>query len=354
MSKYAHLEIDLENKDSTHTRVVNLIGEGKTVLEVGCSSGFMSKVLKEEFNCKVYGLEIDAEDGEEAKKYCENVLVADIETEDLAKHYKEGFFDVVVFADVLEHLNDPEAVLKKILPYVKGFIVISIPNISHASIVYELLQGEFGYTPLGLLDETHKKFFTKKSFQKLLEKVGYDIFSTESVDIEPEVTEKGTQTKNFPQEIVDYINEQPESKSYQYVFKAFVANPDIRILKNEVEKLKNEIQVLNTELKSENEQNEQNEQILTMELENKKEEFVRTTQWYKNKLKEALQVNYDLSFKIKELEKLNERYSKYSADFLPKILAYPIKSIFILYKYGVRNIFKHFFGAKSTKQSQSV
>jgi len=84
---------------------------------------------------------------------------------------------VIVFADVLEHLRQPEEILSRckqlLLP--SGFVIASIPNIAHWSMRWNLLFGRFDYTNLGLLDRTHLRFFTYKSAFDLFEKSGYAV-----------------------------------------------------------------------------------------------------------------------------------------------------------------------------------
>src|SRR5207248_223417 len=75
----------------------------------------------------------------------------------------------------LEHLTDPERVLRKVRDFLVpgGYIVASIPNIAHGSIRLELLSGEFRYREIGLLDETHVRFFTRDGVEELFARSGY-------------------------------------------------------------------------------------------------------------------------------------------------------------------------------------
>ncbi len=169
------------NPFSSHAKVVNIIGKDKKVLEVGCSTGYVSKKLKEN-NCYVFGIDMDADAADHAKDFCENVLLADIETENWFP-YKRNDFDVILFGDVLEHTRNPSEVLKKFKKYLKedGFIVVSIPNIVYWSIRLKFLLGYFEYTNNGILDSTHVRFFNYKSARRLMEDSGYTIIRTDFV-----------------------------------------------------------------------------------------------------------------------------------------------------------------------------
>ena len=106
MSKYHIQEIEL-NGESSHAKLLKLVGTNKKVLEIGCASGYISKVLKEQLNCMVTGIEIDSEAAKEAEKHCEKVIVGDIEEMDFSTTLGKERFDVITFGDVLEH-SKPE------------------------------------------------------------------------------------------------------------------------------------------------------------------------------------------------------------------------------------------------------
>lgn len=80
------------------------------------------------------------------------------------------YFDFIVFGDILEHLQNPSYVIKKLLTLLKerGKCIISMPNVSHGSIKAQILDNNFIYTPYGTLDETHIRFFTHKTIPSLL------------------------------------------------------------------------------------------------------------------------------------------------------------------------------------------
>jgi O-antigen biosynthesis protein len=219
-SKYQS-EINLENKNNSHTLIVEMVGGNKRVLEVGCASGYMSRVLSERA-CSVVGLEIDPDAAREAKEFCDNVIVGDVETLDLEGILGAGKFDVVTFGDVLEHLRDPIATLRRIRPLLAhgGYVVASLPNVAHGSIRLALLKGRFDYTPLGLLDETHFRFFTLASIRKMFNETGMAMVQTERVELDLFATEVKIKPEEFSQELIDEIESAPEAETYQFVIKA--------------------------------------------------------------------------------------------------------------------------------------
>ncbi len=216
-------EIDLENKNNSHTLIVDMVGGGKRVLEVGCASGYMSRALTER-GCTVVGLEINPDAALEAKEFCEDVIVGDVETFDLESVLGTGNFDAVTFGDVLEHLRDPIAALRRIRPLLApgGYVVTSLPNVAHGSVRLALLKGRFDYTPLGLLDETHLRLFTLAGIRKMFRDAGMVMVQTERVEVDVFATEVKIQPEEFAKELIDEIQSAPEARTYQFVTKAVV------------------------------------------------------------------------------------------------------------------------------------
>ena len=91
--------------------------------------------------------------------------------------YHKEFFDYIIFGDVLEHLREPEQILKKMESYLipGGHIITSIPNIMNAQVIFELLHGYFTYQDSGILDRTHLRFFTEKEIYSMFTRAGYRI-----------------------------------------------------------------------------------------------------------------------------------------------------------------------------------
>lgn len=160
---------------AAHWMCLDLIDGGGTVLEVGCATGYLSIELKAK-GCKVIGLEVDPEMAEEARLYCDKVILGN--AEDVKLPYKE-YFDVILYADVLEHLRNPLEVLIRFKSYLKqnGYIVVSIPNVANWFVRLSLLFGKFNYSSKGcaILDPGHLRFFSLKTTREMLEKAGFKI-----------------------------------------------------------------------------------------------------------------------------------------------------------------------------------
>ncbi len=189
-----------------HMLVYEKIRSGSKVLDVGCATGYFANKLKEK-DCKVWGIEKDKDAAREAGKYCEEVVIRDIEELTnsstirgvMASHtqpatsevslppllFQKNFFDYILLLDVLEHLREPEKIIRLFKPYLKkdGKIIISVPNIAHVSIRLKLLMGKFDYEKVGIMDETHLRFFTQKTIEEFIKQAGMQIVELDhSVD----------------------------------------------------------------------------------------------------------------------------------------------------------------------------
>jgi 2-polyprenyl-3-methyl-5-hydroxy-6-metoxy-1,4-benzoquinol methylase len=133
-------------------------------------------------------------------------------------------FDVIVLADVLEHLVDPGALLRQIgereLLAPDGRLVISIPNASHLAMLALLSIGEFPYRPTGLLDETHLRFFTLTSIRHLLEAHGFELTRVERTEKTLEQTEFADLLRDVDVKALRDLAAHGEALTYQYVLQA--------------------------------------------------------------------------------------------------------------------------------------
>jgi len=169
-----------EDKNNAWYMVFNLIKDKEKILDIGCSSGNLGAELVKRKKCVVDGIDIDAKDVELAKKKLRNAYVVDIERDEFTMLDKQ--YDAVLMMDVIEHLIDPVAALKKIgkLLKPKGRLIFSVPNMAHVSVRLDLLLGEFQYRQVGLLDHTHLHFYTEETLLKVLKSAGFSAKQAES------------------------------------------------------------------------------------------------------------------------------------------------------------------------------
>lgn len=168
--------IDLDSPIDSRAIVLRLVPAGARVLELGCSAGLMTEVLHERGH-RVVGVEVDPEPARIARASTEALFVGDLDTVEVTEwlsSLEDPSFDVILAADVLEHLRDPHRALGRVLDHLRpgGTVILSIPNAAHADIRLGLLQGHLDYRDSGLLDRTHIHLFTYHSLVRLVERSG--------------------------------------------------------------------------------------------------------------------------------------------------------------------------------------
>ena len=156
---------------------LSLIPEGpNVVLDLGCGAGQLGRVLREMNKAsELVGVETHPKAVEEAAQFYNKVYQDNVES--LSLPYA-AYFDFIICGDILEHLVDPWTMLIKINSMLKsgGSLICSIPNIRYFKIIAGLiLNGTWEYTDAGILDSTHLRFFTKRSFIKMLDNANYKV-----------------------------------------------------------------------------------------------------------------------------------------------------------------------------------
>jgi 2-polyprenyl-3-methyl-5-hydroxy-6-metoxy-1,4-benzoquinol methylase len=155
--------------------------DARAVLDVGCGAGALGAALKRGGVALVVGVEVDPDAAAAAQGVLDRVHVGDIEALDLP--YGAGTFDCIILADVLEHLRDPWAVLRRLVPMLAahGRLIAGLPNVRHWSVLRGLLQGQWTYLPAGILDRGHLRFFTRQTGRALLEAAGLTVLEVHPV-----------------------------------------------------------------------------------------------------------------------------------------------------------------------------
>ena len=221
--RYAYT-VDLGDENHAATHVVRLVGQRKTVLEIGSGPGSITRHLRESGQCRIVAVEIDPDAAALVAPYCEAVLSIDLNdpawTSRLGAH-ADGF-DVVVAADVLEHLYDPWNTLRQIRGLLRenGHVVVSLPHAGHNAVIASLLNADLEYREYGLLDRTHIRFFGMRNIQSLFEDTGFRIVDVGLVMRAPEKTELAHQWQALPESLQQSLAANRYGCVYQVVVKA--------------------------------------------------------------------------------------------------------------------------------------
>ena len=150
----------------------------RQILEIGCGDGATGAYAKREGKCGRYvGIELFPEAAKIAGQFLDKVYIGNIETFEIPEEC--GLSDVLIASEVLEHLIDPLAVLRKLYhKLVPGALVFaSSPNIAHHSTLRMLLAGGWDLADSGRMDSTHMRWFTPKTYTLMFEDSGFEVLS---------------------------------------------------------------------------------------------------------------------------------------------------------------------------------
>lgn len=173
-----HLRRRLQGYSGGRPDVMRLIQQPpQRVLDIGCGAGLLGSQLRQRFgNCVTVGLEPDPSRAAIASEHFDQVICASADDEDtmagLAEH---GPYDLIICADVLEHLVDPEQVLKQLVNLLapQGHLITSLPNVRHLSTLVGLyLMGRWPQRDRGIHDRTHLHYYARPNIVELGQTAG--------------------------------------------------------------------------------------------------------------------------------------------------------------------------------------
>jgi len=167
----------------------------RTLLDTGCATGALGLAyLRRNPAARYLGIEVNPESAVAAGARLTEVFVGDAEVDPLPFDLPDGV-DCLIYGDVLEHLRDPWAVLKRQAEALVagGTAVVCMPNLEHWSVALRLLQGSFDYEDQGILDRTHLRWFTARTMGQALLEAGLEL-----ADVSPRPTDTG-QAQKFVQ-----------------------------------------------------------------------------------------------------------------------------------------------------------
>ncbi|MEX0768847.1 MAG: bifunctional glycosyltransferase/class I SAM-dependent methyltransferase, partial [Microthrixaceae bacterium] len=179
-----------QGDDSSHHILKTWLSSRKNaqILDVGCSDGFFAADMQA-MGHHVTGVDLQAHEG--VKERVDQFVQADLDQGLPAE--LEGPFDIVLAADVLEHVRRPDLLLQQIHSVLApgGSVLVSVPNFGHWYPRLRVALGRFDYDRRGILDSDHVRFFTKKSFERLATSAGFTIVRRDATGLPLEVAERG-------------------------------------------------------------------------------------------------------------------------------------------------------------------
>lgn len=152
-------------------------GRFGAALDIGCAAGMLGAGLQREGIVGACdGIELNFEAARQAGTRLRQVWMGSLES--VAEEVPWEQYDLVILADVLEHLADPWAALRllqaRTAPGCK--LMLSVPNVRHYKVSLPLLfKGEFRYEDAGIMDRTHLHFFTRGSLEDTVRDCGWRV-----------------------------------------------------------------------------------------------------------------------------------------------------------------------------------
>ena len=156
--------------------------DAKSILEFGCGEAPLGAALKARQKCRVVGIELDPRAAAIARKRIDDVYCGD--AREIVALMREEF-DWIIGGDIVEHLEEPWSFLSELrrVSAPGGQLLLSVPNIAHAPLIADLLQGRFDYVYMGLTCVGHLRFFTRKTIEDMMTIAGWTI-----IDVAPQQT----------------------------------------------------------------------------------------------------------------------------------------------------------------------
>ena len=206
----------------SHSQIVRRVPRYARVLELGCADGSMSRLLKQHCEASIIGVEQNPNTAWRARCFCDYVFTENLDDPHSLDALEGEKFDVITLVDVLKHLQHPQALLQRLKPLLldEGCLLLSVPNVAHASVRLELLKGDFRYESSGILDDTHLKFFTATTLQTILVEAGYAVQALDYTwhDLADTVISEQLQTLGIhvtPEALAAFHT--PDAMAYQFI-----------------------------------------------------------------------------------------------------------------------------------------
>lgn len=220
MSSIYESRVDPLRPNDAHGISLQLVGKGKSVLELGAAAGHVTKALKSLGNT-VTAIERDGRFLPDLKAIADDAHVTDLDWLDLRELLHGRHFDVILAGDVFEHCSRPDLVLLQCHDLLApgGSVVVSLPNIAHADVRLSLLAGRFEYRMVGLLDHTHLRFFTRDTIIQFAETNGFEVTEIFGSTAPIGGTEFGPPDTSIPREAIEYVQSDRDHTVYQYVMR---------------------------------------------------------------------------------------------------------------------------------------
>ena len=209
--------LDFDDVNDARSLAVLSVPPQSRVVDIGSGSGVARALAAR--GCRVWEIDLDSISAAIAAPWCDGVLVGDIETADLNAFLGSQRADAILFLDVLEHLSDPAAAIRRVLPFLApgGKVILAVRHAAHAAVRLQLLAGAFPPTSEGLLNRPHLHYFDRTSLQELFRNAGVRVIDEARIVRSVEESDLPLDLATFPQEAIDAATAEADADTYQFV-----------------------------------------------------------------------------------------------------------------------------------------
>lgn len=217
-----------EATDSSHAIVLRWLAQipPARILDLGCSGGLLSARVRQ-LGHHVTG--VDMLELPEVHDRVDRFIQADLDQGLPPAVRDAGPFDLILAADVLEHVREPERLLAELAPLLppRGILIASVPNFGHWYARARTVLGRFDYDQRGILDQGHVRFFTRRGILRRLRQAGFDVTRTKASGLPLEAVGAGRQGGFRLVAGLDRaaVALRPTLFGYQFVFRCEASSP---------------------------------------------------------------------------------------------------------------------------------
>ena len=201
------------------TLIAEMVTTDDVVLDLGMGTGALGRYLSDRSGTVSDGVTYNPDEEAMARQWYRRTYVLDLDQADLCTVFPPRTYDCIVCADVIEHLKSPQRLLAACKQLLKpdGRILVSVPNAGYCGLVAELIQGEFRYRPEGLLDNTHLRFFTRRSLVRFFRELGFDVVNIAVTQRTLLESEFAVAFDDFPPAVANHLLAMPDALTYQFI-----------------------------------------------------------------------------------------------------------------------------------------
>ena len=163
-------------QNSGNSHVLNCVPEDAIrIIDIGCGAGDNARQLARK-DRTIVGVTLSEDEAKVSREVCDSIIVTNVED---GIPQAEGQFDVAICSHVLGHICYPQKLLADLRGMLgaNGLLIVALPNLMWYKTRWRISRGQFEYEPHGIMDNTHFRWYTFASAQRMLSDNGFHVVS---------------------------------------------------------------------------------------------------------------------------------------------------------------------------------